>query len=150
MAEILVGKEGRVFISRLGREDAELSIRILDRVSRDLHLSVPQPQTVRQGIMEHELKPPMKHAFFVALRRLAERHQLLPDRVKMKEKHEISDEIHVSGGFGERRVAVKTGKAFGREDLQKLKKLASARRDEELKKIQKTKKAGINAVLAPT
>jgi len=38
LAEILVDKEGRSFVSDLEREDAELCIEILDRVSRDLHL----------------------------------------------------------------------------------------------------------------
>jgi hypothetical protein len=38
LAEILVDKEGRVFLSRLERKDAELCIEILDHVSRDLHL----------------------------------------------------------------------------------------------------------------
>ena len=37
LAEILTDKEGRVFISRLERESAELCIEILDHVSRDLH-----------------------------------------------------------------------------------------------------------------
>jgi len=38
LAEILADKEGRTFISHLGREDAKLCIEILDRVRRDLHL----------------------------------------------------------------------------------------------------------------
>ena len=100
----------------------------------------------------------MKNAFFVALRRLAENHQLLPDRMKMKERHEVSDEIHVSGGFGDvrpqqymgRRVAVKTAKALGREDLQKVKKLKGARKDKKLEEIQKTRKVGIHGVLKST
>ena len=38
LADILVDKEGRVFISRLERKDAELCIEILDYVSCDPHL----------------------------------------------------------------------------------------------------------------
>jgi len=38
LAEILADKEGRTFISHLERNDAELCIEVLDRVSRDVHL----------------------------------------------------------------------------------------------------------------
>jgi hypothetical protein len=38
MAEILTDWEGRTFISRLERKEAELCIEILDHVSCDLHL----------------------------------------------------------------------------------------------------------------
>lgn len=38
LAEILVQKEGRAFISRLGRDEAELCIEVLGRVSRNLYL----------------------------------------------------------------------------------------------------------------
>ena len=41
LAMILADKEGRVFISRLERGDAELCIEILDHVSRYLHLLHP-------------------------------------------------------------------------------------------------------------
>jgi len=34
LAEIVVNKEGRAFVSRLGRKDAELCIEILDHVGR--------------------------------------------------------------------------------------------------------------------
>ena len=37
LAEILADKEGRAFISRLERRDAELCIEILDHVCRDLY-----------------------------------------------------------------------------------------------------------------
>ena len=37
LAEVLVDKEGRAFISCLERRDAELCIEILDHVSRDSH-----------------------------------------------------------------------------------------------------------------
>jgi len=157
MAEILVSTEGRGFISRLERKDAELSIGILDRVSCELHPPLSRPQTVRQGIMEHKLGPPEKNAFFVALRRLAECHQLLPDRVRMKGKLEASDEVHASGGFGDirsqqymgRPVAVKTPKVLGVEDLQKMKKVIGSGKDKRLE-AQKTRKVGINGVFALT
>ena len=38
LAGILANKEGRTFISRLGRKDGELCIEILDRVGCDLRL----------------------------------------------------------------------------------------------------------------
>lgn len=38
LAEILLDEEGRTFISNLEREDAELCIEILSRVSRDPYL----------------------------------------------------------------------------------------------------------------
>jgi len=40
LAEMLVEKEGRAFVSRLGRKDAELCIEILDHVGRSSHLSL--------------------------------------------------------------------------------------------------------------
>jgi len=38
LSSILVDKEGRVFVSHLGRKDTELCAEILDNVSRDLQL----------------------------------------------------------------------------------------------------------------
>jgi len=158
MTEILVSKEGRNAILCLEPKDAKLSIEILDRVSYDLCLPLSQLQTVRQGIMEHNLEPDERNAFFVALRRLAEHHQLLPDRVGMKEKHKVSEVVHASGGFGDvrpqqymgRRVAVNTAKVIGTDDLQKMKKMTRARREKKLQEIQKTRKVSIGGVLAPT
>jgi len=43
LAEIVLDKEGRAFISNLERDDAELCIEILDRVSHDLYLP-PSPR----------------------------------------------------------------------------------------------------------
>ena len=40
LAEIVVDKEGRAFVSRLERKDAELCIEILDHVGRPSHLSI--------------------------------------------------------------------------------------------------------------
>ena len=49
LAEILADKEGRVFISRLEREDAELCIDILDHVSRSRSTFIPF--AVSEGIV---------------------------------------------------------------------------------------------------
>ena len=49
LAEILAEKEGRVFISRLDADAAELCVEILDHVSCDLHSSISSPQTVSSG-----------------------------------------------------------------------------------------------------
>ena len=43
LAGILVDKEGRAFISRLERKEAELCIEILDHVSCNLHLLLLSP-----------------------------------------------------------------------------------------------------------
>jgi len=72
----------------------------------------------------------------------------------MREKPEVSDEVHASGGFGDvrsqrymgRRVAVKTAKVLGMEDLQKMKKMADARREKALEEVQKTRKVGNHRV----
>ena len=49
LAGIVADKEGRVFISNLEREDAELCIEILDHVSRDLYSPSSPPQIVSSG-----------------------------------------------------------------------------------------------------
>ena len=50
LAEILLDKEGRAFISSLERDDAKLCIEILDRVSRDSYLLPLSPsQMVPSG-----------------------------------------------------------------------------------------------------
>jgi len=46
LAEILRDKEGKVFISRLDRKDAELCIEILGNVGPDLHSPCSQPQPI--------------------------------------------------------------------------------------------------------
>ena len=86
----------------------------------------------RQGIIEHNLKPAEKNAFFLTLRRLAERHGLLPNRLVIKEKIEVSDDILTSGGFGDVRrgrykdrfVAVKTAKVNPKADREKIRKVS--------------------------
>ena len=65
------------------------------------------------------------------LRRLAERHELLPDRMVVTEEIEVSDEIAISGGFGDvnpgtymgDRVAVKTARVAAQDDLQQIRKV---------------------------
>ena len=50
LAEVLVDKEGRAFISRLDRKDAELCIEILDLVSCDLRsLPLSPSQRISAG-----------------------------------------------------------------------------------------------------
>ena len=55
LAVILADKPGRRFILDLNSEDAKSCIKILDHVSRDLHLPAPPPQTVPS---EHRREPP--------------------------------------------------------------------------------------------
>lgn len=40
MVEILADKEGRGFVSQLGRKEAEICIGVLDYVSRELRLTI--------------------------------------------------------------------------------------------------------------
>ena len=154
----MVDKGGRVFISALEREDAELCVEVSDCVSCDLCLSHLPPHTVCQAITGHNLQPAERNAFFVVLRRLAECHRLLPDRMRIKEKVKVSDQVHASGGFGDlrsqlymgRRAAVKTAKNLGLEDLQKMKQVTNAQRKRRLDEIQKIRKVGFSGVFAPT
>ena len=98
-----------------------------------------------QGITKHHLESAEKNDFFVTLRRLAERHELLPDRMRMAEKIEVPNRVVHFGGFGlvrfqtykGRPVAVKTARVpvlgeymTGRE---------RERRQEEIKKIRKVR-----------
>ena len=48
LAGILADEEGKTFILRLERKDAELCIEVLDRVSPN-HFPLPPPQTVSSG-----------------------------------------------------------------------------------------------------
>lgn len=88
--------------------------------------------SLHQGITEQHLKPAEKNAFFLTLRRLAERHALLPDRMIIRETFEVSDEISAAGGFGDVRsgtyngdlVAVKAARVSGRGDIQKIRKVS--------------------------
>ena len=78
------------------------------------------------------LGPAERSHFSVMLRRLAERHELLPDRMVIKEELEVSDEILASGGFGDvrsgtymgGRVAVKTARIAARDNLQQIRKVS--------------------------
>ena len=66
------------------------------------------------------------------LRRLAERHGLLPDHMKITEKINVPDEVVTSGGFGNIRlgtynggaVAVKAMRVAGRDNVQKIRKVS--------------------------
>ena len=119
------------FILSLGCEEAKLCINVLDRVSFDLHLPLSPPQMVRQGIVEHTLGSAEKCDFFVLLRRLAQRHGRLPDRMMITEKIEVSEELPSffggSVGLGTYKghpVVVKTA-IFGlSRDLEKIRKVS--------------------------
>ncbi|KAF9644736.1 kinase-like protein [Thelephora ganbajun] len=113
LAEILSDKEGRNFISRLRRKDAELCIEILDH-----------------GIAEHKLKVAEKQDFFVTLRRLAGIHGRVPDSIMITENIEVGEEIRASGGFADTRagrykghlVAVKILRVSMQDDILKIRK----------------------------
>ena len=84
-----------------------------------------------QSIEGHDLKPAVKNGFLLTLRRLAERHELLPDRIVIREQIEVSDEMLAFGGLGSVRsgtymgclVAVKTARVPARGNLQKIRKV---------------------------
>ena len=111
-----------------------------------------------QGIAEGNLKSTEKNAFIVTLRRLAEKHELLPDRVKMEEKIVVSDEVHDYGGFGDvgpqmymgRPVAVKTAKLSVTTDVQRMKGLTATQRMRQIENIRKTRKVTVNGIFAQT
>ena len=132
LAKISADREGRFFISLLDGRDAGLGVEILGNVSHGLHLPFPLPQTVCQGIVSHDLKPAEKQAFFVTLRRLAERRGRLPDRMRVTEEINVSDEIHAYGGFGDvrpgmykgRHVAVKTMRVTAPANFPKIRKVS--------------------------
>jgi len=111
LAEVLVDKEGRTFMSSLECKDAELCIEILDNVGRNSHLPpLRHLRLFHQGIAEHKLKTVEKQAFFVTLRRLAGIHGRLPDSMMITGKIEVEDEIAASGGFADVRI----GRYMGR------------------------------------
>jgi len=133
LAEIVADKDGKVFVLRLGGEDVELCVEMLGDVSPNPQLPPSQPQAVSQGIAEHNLKPAEKQAFFVTLRRLAERHGKLPSRMRIMEKIEVAEELLASSGFadlrsgmyGEHLVAIKTLRVTGRDDYVKIRKVST-------------------------
>jgi len=132
LAEILADKDGRDFVLSLDRENAESCIEILDNVSLGLRLPRSQPHVVRQGIAGHNLKPAERQTFTVALRRLAERHTMLPSRIRMAGDIEVADEPLASSGFadlrsgmyGEHLVAIKTLRVTGRDDYVKIRNVS--------------------------
>jgi len=133
LAEIVLDKEGRAFISRLERDDAELCIEILDRVSRNPYpLPSPRLRLFPQGIAEHKLKATEKRAFFSALRRLAAIHGRLPESMMITDEIEVSDRMVASGRFADVRtetykghlVAVKTMRVAKQDDFLKIRKVS--------------------------
>jgi len=132
LAKILADRDGEVFVSSLDSTDVKLCIEILSNVSPDLQLPRSQPQEICQGIAGQHLKPAEKRAFFIMLRRFAEHHGLLPSRVMITEKIDVSDEILGAGGFGDiragmyrgRPVAVKVSRITTRDDLERIRKVS--------------------------
>ena len=57
LVEILADKEGRAFISRLERNDAELCIEVLDHVSRNLYLPLLLPTDLVRASQSTTSKP---------------------------------------------------------------------------------------------
>jgi len=132
LAEILADIDGKDFILRLDGKNVGLCIEMLGNVSFDLRLPRSQPQAVLQAIAEHDLKAAEKQAFFVTLGGLAERHGLLPSRMRITGKIQVSDKLHASNGFadlrsgtyGERLVAIKTLRITARDDYVKIRKVS--------------------------
>ena len=70
----------------------------------------------------------------------------------------MSDEIHNSGGFGDirsqtymgRLVAVKTAKLPATKDVQKMRRLTPAQKNEQIENIRKTRKVTVNDIFAQT
>ena len=132
LAEILADKEGRAFISHLDDGDAGLCVEILGSVSCSLHLPNSPPQTFRQGIAAYNLESAEKQAFFVTLRKLTGRHGLLPARMRIKERVDVSDEILAfsvlaelrSGTYEGRPVAVKAMRVTAQDDFVKIRKVS--------------------------
>jgi len=131
LSAILADKEGQAFISHLDNKSAALCVEILDNVSYNLHLpSHLRPS--RQGITKYNLGPAERQVFFVTLRRLAERHGLLPDRMRITEGVEVSDEVIASGGFAHlwsgtykgHLVAVKTARVSARDNFAEIRKVS--------------------------
>jgi len=133
LADILLDKEGRTFISNLARKDAELCIEILDHVSRNPYL-LPSCRLrwFRQGLAEHKLTTTEKQAFFVALRRLAAIHGRLPESMMIAEDLKVSNKVLASGGFADVRtgrymghlVAVKTMRVAEQDSFLKIRKVS--------------------------
>lgn len=133
LSAIVADSPGRGFVLRLERKDAELCIETLDYVSHDLHFATHLPPSYRmdlvQGIIEGNLNRRDKATFFLVLRRLAERHALLPERMMID--IEVSGEVLVSGGFGDVRygmymgdpVAVKSARVAVEDNLEKIRKV---------------------------
>ena len=150
LAEIVVDREGRTFISSLPRKDADLCIEILDHVSPNsyTHPSFVVSNRFPQGIAEYNLKTVEKNAFFTTLRRLAGTHGRLPKSMMITEDIEVSDKVSASGGFAD----IRTGKYMGRH-LVAVKTMRVAEQDE-LSKIRKVRisiflSATWDAVLSP-
>ena len=134
LANILVDREGRAFVSSLDRTSAEYCIDILDRVSSDPRPSPFPSSSFHQGIAEGNLRTTAeKQVFFVTLRRLTGIHGKLPESMVIREEIEVGKQILASGGFADVRsgtckghlVAVKTLRVAEIDDLQKIRKVST-------------------------
>jgi len=159
LAKILADKEGEVFISRLERDQANLFIQLWDDVSRELRLSPFRRLTwYCQAATKRVPQHAMNDTFLVAIRRLAEHHVLLPDRLKMPDGFVVSPDIALSGGEGSIRrqellgktVAVKIAKIPEISDTVAQGKKVTVWRNKKLKQIQMTKKVSINTTTLST
>ena len=72
LAGVLADREGRGFVSRLGRKQAELCVAILDRVSHDPHSAPFHPLRLpRQSIAKLDIESAERDTFLVTLMGLA-------------------------------------------------------------------------------
>ena len=112
----------------------------------------------RQGIADCHLKSAEKNDFLVTLRRLAERNELLPDRIRMTEKIAVSDDILAFGVFGDVRsqtykgqcVAARTVRVPEPEDFRGTVGMTIAQKEKMLEQIRKIRKVKVNGIFAPT
>jgi len=133
LARIVLDREGRTFVLNLERNDAELCMEILDRVSPDPDLfSFRCLRWFPQGIAEHKLRATEQQAFLVALGELAATRGRLPKSMMITEEIDVSDEILVSGGYADVRtgmykgdlVAVKTMRVAAQDDFLEIRKVS--------------------------
>ena len=132
LAKFAVGKEARAFALGLEPEAAKLCIEALDYASCDPHTPFHYLIWSFQGVAGHNLKTAEMVAFFLTLRKLAERHGILPDWVMIRERFEVSAEVLAFGGFGDirsgmymgRHIAVKTAKLAQRDKFDKARKVS--------------------------
>jgi len=135
LAKILADKDGEAFVLGLDSENVESCIEMLDHVSFDVQLPRSQPHVVRQGIIEHNLKPTEKQTFFITLRNLVECHGKLPSRTRIAGKIEVAEMPLTTGGLAD----VWSGTYRGHPVMIKVLKMIPQN------DYVKTRKVGVNA-----